>query len=88
MQTQAPEDETLSLSLALAAKAARRSAGDFVLEIARERAAELLPDRRHFGLDAWQWATFMAVLEGPPREIPSLTRLLRKPSLFDRHETE
>jgi len=41
-----------------AAQAERRSVSDFVLESALARAAETLPDRQRFGLNAKQWKAF------------------------------
>lgn len=67
-----------------AAAAARRSVSEFVLDSALLRAEETLPDRQRFGLDAKQWAAFQAALAAPPRPIPRLTRLLQKPSVFER----
>ena len=67
-----------------AAAAARRSVSEFVLESALSRAEETLPDRRRFGLDAERWAAFQAALAGPSRPTPRLTKLLRKPSVFER----
>ena len=67
-----------------AAAAAWRSVSDFVLESALARAEETLPDRRRFSLGAEQWSAFRAALDAPPRPTPRLTRLLRKPSVFER----
>jgi uncharacterized protein (DUF1778 family) len=71
-------------ALQSAAKLARRSVSEFVLESALQRAEETLPDRRYFGLDAEQWAAFQAALDAPPRPLPELARLLREPSVFER----
>lgn len=84
--------EKLDLRLTLAAKrilqtaaaASRRSVSDFVLESALARAEETLPDRQRFGLDAAQWAAFQAALDGPPRALPNVAKLLNEPSVFDR----
>src|SRR5256886_17250251 len=50
-------------TLNIAATAAGRSVSEFVLESALARAEETLADRRQFGLDADQWAAFMAALD-------------------------
>jgi uncharacterized protein (DUF1778 family) len=71
-------------ALQSAAAAAHRSLSEFVLESALTRAEETLPDRRRFGLNAKQWEAFHAALSAPPRPTPRLTRLLKKPSVFDR----
>jgi uncharacterized protein (DUF1778 family) len=86
-----PPAETLELSLtpkagqvlSLAAKAAGRPVADFVIESALARAADLLPDRQHFGLDAEEWTAFMAALDAPPRDLRALERLLRMPGVFE-----
>jgi uncharacterized protein (DUF1778 family) len=71
-------------TLQSAARAARRSVSEFVLESALARAEETLPDRRLFGLDARRWTAFRAALDAPPRRMPRLARLLREPSAFER----
>jgi uncharacterized protein (DUF1778 family) len=68
-----------------AAAAARRSVSDFVLESALARADETLADRDRFGLNAEQWAEFMAALDAPPRDRARMERLLNEPSIFDRN---
>lgn len=77
---------TLSAKRALqsAAEAKRRSVSEFVLESALARAAETLPDRTRFGLNAGQWATFQAALDAPAPPAPRLKKLLREPSVFER----
>ena len=67
-----------------AAVAARRSVSEFVLESALARAEETLPDRRRFGLNAGQWAAFLAALNARPKPAPRLAKLLQKPSVFER----
>ena len=67
-----------------AAAAAERSVSDFVLESALARADETLADRRHFGLNAEQWAAFIEALDAPPRRPARAKRLLNEPSIFDR----
>jgi uncharacterized protein (DUF1778 family) len=70
--------------LQTAARAARRSVSEFVLESALARAEETLPDRQRFGLNAGQWAAFLAALDAPPQAVPRLAKLLREPSVFER----
>jgi len=67
-----------------AALAAGRSVSEFVLESALARAADTLPDRQRFGLDARQWEAFQKPLSAPPRTSSRLKRLLREPSVFER----
>lgn len=71
-------------ALQSAAKATRRSVSEFVLESALARAAETLPDRGRFGLNAEQWAAFHAALDAPTAPAPRLKKLLREPSVFER----
>ena len=84
--------EKLDLRLSLSAKrtlqsaalAARRSVSEFVLESALFRAAETLPDRQFFRLNAERWKAFQAALDAPRRPTPRLARLLNEPSVFER----
>jgi uncharacterized protein (DUF1778 family) len=66
-----------------AAEAERRSVSEFVLESALAHAAETLPDRQRFGLNAKQWKAFQAALDAKPIPAPRLARLLKKPSVFE-----
>ncbi len=70
-------------TLNAAAAAAQRSVSEFVLESALAKAAETLPDRRRFELDAEQWEAFRAALDAPPRPLPRLRRLLTEPSVIE-----
>jgi len=72
------------LTLKSAAKAARRSVGDFVLESALSRAEATLPDRQRFGLNAERWEAFQAALDAPPSPVPRLARLLNEPSVIEK----
>ena len=78
--------KTAKKALQSAALATSRSVSEFVLESALARAAETLPDRQHFGMNAEQWEAFQALLDAPPRPAPRLNKLLREPSVFDRGE--
>lgn len=64
-----------------------RSVSDFVLTSALDRAAEVLPDRQRFGLDADQWEAFQAALDASPRPLPRLKTLLSEPSRFETPST-
>jgi uncharacterized protein (DUF1778 family) len=70
-------------TLQAAAKAARKSVSEFVLDTALSEAEERLADRTIFTLDAERWATFVNALDAPPRRHPRLERLFREPSVFD-----
>jgi uncharacterized protein (DUF1778 family) len=70
--------------LQMAAGVAQRSVSEFVLESALARAAETLPDRQRFGLNAEQWRAFQKALDAPVQRSPRLAKLLREPSVFER----
>ncbi len=56
---------------------------EFVLESALAKAAETLPDRQHFGLDAERWTAFVIALDASPRPLSRLAKLLSEPGPFD-----
>jgi uncharacterized protein (DUF1778 family) len=70
-----------------AAAAAHRSVSEFVVDSALRQAEETLADRRHFGLNAEQWAAFLEALDRPPRELPEIEKLFREPSIFESPES-
>ena len=70
-------------TLQAAAKAARKTVSEFVLDTALSAAEERLADRTVFTLDADQWEAFIAALDAPPRRHPRMERLFREPSVFD-----
>ena len=70
-------------TLQAAAASQSRSLSEFVLESALQRAAETLPDRQRFWLDEGRWKEFMAALEGRPRPLARLKKLLRSRGPFD-----
>ncbi len=67
-------------TLNAAAAAQNRSVSEFVLESALAKAAETLPDRQRFALDAARWKAFQAALDAPTRPLPRLKRLLTERS--------
>lgn len=73
-------------TLSAAANASQRSVSEFVLESALSRAAETLPDRRRFELDADRWKAFQAALDAPARALPRLKILLTQPSILEAHK--
>jgi uncharacterized protein (DUF1778 family) len=74
---------TAKQTLQAAARVARKSVSDFVLEIALSEAEERLADRRVFALEPERWEAFLEALDAPPRRRPRLERLFREPSAFD-----
>ena len=91
MRASATRSEKLDLRLTpeakktlnAAATAARRSVSEFVLESALARAAETLPDRQRFELPPERWKQFQTALDAPPRPLPRLSRLLKRPSIIE-----
>jgi len=62
-----------------AAAAAHESLSEFLVESGRERAERLLAERSRFVLSPAQWRKFTAALDRPPRAIPELVELFRRP---------
>lgn len=62
-----------------AAAVANESLSEFLVGSGRERAERLLADRTRFVLSATQWRRFTTALDRPPREIPELVELFRRP---------
>ncbi len=91
MATTAIRSEKLDLRLTpdakrtlnAAAAVVKRSVSEFVLESALSRAAETLPDRQRFNLNAKEWQTFQKALDAPTRSLPRLQRLLTTPSAIE-----
>jgi uncharacterized protein (DUF1778 family) len=72
----APSDDELFRS---AAAATQESLSEFLVESGRERAERVMADRTRFVLSGAQWRAFAAALDQPPREIPALVELFRRP---------
>jgi uncharacterized protein (DUF1778 family) len=78
-----PKSVRLSLRLTPAAKSLlekaaavrHKSVSEFVLDQSLTAAEETLADRRHFILNAEQWAEFNRLLDAPPRDMPGLRKL-------------
>ncbi|MHA3790495.1 type II toxin-antitoxin system TacA family antitoxin [Sphingomonas sp. YL-JM2C] len=91
MARTAPRTEKLDLRLTAATKrilqtaaaASSRSVSEFLIESGLARAAETLPDRARFGLDAEQWEAFQTALDAPAKPIAALKKLLAEPSVFE-----
>jgi uncharacterized protein (DUF1778 family) len=72
------QKETISAAAALLG----RSVTDFAVQVAVERADEVLADRRVFHVSDEQWAEFRRLLREPVEPHPGLTDLFSKPSVF------
>jgi uncharacterized protein (DUF1778 family) len=49
---------------------------------------DLRIDPKAFVLNAEQWEAFQAALDAPPRSMPQLERLMRKPDFFEASAAE
>jgi uncharacterized protein (DUF1778 family) len=75
--------ETTSL-IDRAASVVGQSRSDFVLRTARERATEILLNRRLFTLNDADWARFVDGLDNPPPPNAKLKALLARVPIWDR----
>ncbi len=69
--------------IAKAAEKENKNISDFVLENALSAAEAIVVDDANFTVDNRQWEEFLAKLDAPPRDIPSLRKLLTEPGVFD-----
>jgi uncharacterized protein (DUF1778 family) len=67
-----------------AAAIKRTSLTSFILDRACEAAEELIAQQKNFELSPEKWEAFCAALDAPPREIPALKKLFKKPSVFSK----
>jgi uncharacterized protein (DUF1778 family) len=65
----------------VAAERQGRSATDFILESACEKAEQALTDQTRFVLDDKRWKLFMSALDRPPRVIPQIKKLFSEPPI-------
>ena len=56
---------------------------NFMVEQAFSAAQQILADQTHFYLSPDKWDEFCVALDGPPKDLPVLRRLLTEPSVFD-----
>ncbi len=75
-----PEQEEL---IARAAQVKQTTLANFMVEHALSAAQEVLADQVHFSLSPERWDAFCAALDAPPKVIPALRKLLKKPRVFD-----
>ena len=54
-----------------------------MVEHSLNAAQDVLADQVHFALSPERWDAFCAALDAPPKVIPALRKLLKKPSVFD-----
>lgn len=58
------------------------SLSEFVIENAYTAAAQVLADNTHFVLSSEKWEAFCEALDAPPKDLPALKELFRRPSPF------
>src|ERR1043165_1843322 len=69
--------------IAEAARIKDTTISDFVLEQSLTAAQQVIADQVQFRGPKKQWKEFCDALDAPPKKIPALRRLLRKPGLFE-----
>jgi uncharacterized protein (DUF1778 family) len=69
--------------IARAAQIKQTTLTNFMVEHAFSAAQEVLADQVHFSLSPERWEAFCAAIDAPPKVIPSLRKLLKKPGVFD-----
>lgn len=69
--------------IARAAELKQTTLTSFMIEHAYGAAQQVLADQVHFEHSPERWEAFCAALDAPPKEIPSLRKLLAEESIFD-----
>lgn len=69
--------------IARAAQVKQTTLTNFMVEHAFSAAQEVLADQVHFSLSAERWDAFCTALDAPPKVVPALRKLLKKPGVFD-----
>jgi uncharacterized protein (DUF1778 family) len=67
-----------------AASALGKTRTEFMIDIAREQAINVLLDRRYFALDSNRFDDFMSALDNPPAPGPRLRSLLRREPVWNK----
>lgn len=67
-----------------AAAATGKSRSEFMVDIARKHAVDVLLDQSFFTLNEEQYAAFLAVLDNPPPPGPKLRALMKKTPLWEK----
>ncbi len=66
-----------------AAQLGNTTISEFVTRHAFEAASRALAETTHFVLPDEQWQAFCEALDAPPKDIPTLRKLLSEPGVFD-----
>ena len=69
--------------IAQAARIKQTTLTGFMVERAYNAAQEVLADQVHFALSPERRDAFCAALDEPPKVVPALRKLLKKPGIFD-----
>jgi uncharacterized protein (DUF1778 family) len=69
--------------IARAAQVKQTTLTNFMVEHALSAAQKVLADQVQFSLSPERWDAFCAALDAPPKVIPALRKLLKKPGVFD-----
>lgn len=77
----APQSQRDLIDQAAAVQGKSRS--EFMLELAYQKAQDVLLDRRLFGLDEHRFEQFLALLDAPPQPSAKLHTLLTTPAPWD-----
>ena len=77
----APQEKRL---IRTAAKEEGMSSNEFMVSSARDRAEEVLEQKREFRLPPGQWKAFVEALDRPVQIKPRLRRLFSEPTSLDR----
>jgi uncharacterized protein (DUF1778 family) len=59
---------------------------NFILEQSYQAALNVLAEQTLFSLSDQGWNEFCQALEAPPKDIPSLRKLLTEPGIFDEYK--
>ena len=72
----------LKASLEKAAQLSDQTLSAFVLSASRDAAVRVLGDQTRFALSVEQMEAFHQALDEPARDLPGVSRLFAKPSVF------
>jgi uncharacterized protein (DUF1778 family) len=71
------------LLLEMAARETRANLSAFMIESSCLRAEEVLSSKQHFEIRPANWNQFVAALDRPPQQKPSLRKLMTEPSVLE-----
>lgn len=72
-----------TLLLEMAARETQRNLSAFIIESSCSRAEEVLASKQHFELKPANWNRFIAALDRPPQQKPSLRKLMSERSVLE-----